>query len=98
LFATDQAGNKTAEVNSMSLAIVECRACGAAFWTAAEHQGKPVSGAIDGGPCCFGHPVLDIERFPTEKAAARAYDEWREAELAVMRNIWKKYSKPDVLA
>jgi len=52
--------------------IVECRACGAAFWTAAVHQGEPVSGAIDGCPGCFGHAVLDIERFPTEKAAARA--------------------------
>jgi len=70
--------------------IVECRACGVAYWTAARHLGKPVAGAIAGGPCCKGIDVLDIERFPTEKAAAKAYPAWRDADLALMRAKWKE--------
>jgi len=57
----------------MNLAIVECRSCGAAYWVDAELA----SGAIDGGPCCFGYPVLDIETHPTEKSAQKGNAELR---------------------
>ena len=75
--------------------IIECRACGAAYWSAAVHMGRPVSGAIAGGPCCRGIAVLDIERYPTEKAALNAYPAWRAADLEAMRVKWKEHLATD---
>jgi len=69
----------------MNLAIVECRSCGSAYWVDAELA----SGAIAGGPCCFGHPVLDIETYPTEKAAKKAREKSKAftAEYAESRRV-----------
>jgi len=63
-------------MSDIELSIVECRRCGKSFWwPAAEAM------AIAGGPCCFGHEVLDVERYPTADAAARAYPAWEEERM-----------------
>lgn len=60
------------QANEMSspskLSIVECGHCGAAYWWAIDRSVVFVA-----GPCCFGHPVLSIERFPTEYTARQNY-------------------------
>jgi len=68
----------------MSLSIIECRNCGTSFWTAAVGQGEQISGAIAAGPCCKGIPVLDIEHYPTERSASKAYPAWAAADQAAM--------------
>jgi len=52
----------------MDLSIVECRTCGASYWI----EGKK-GGAVASGPCCFGHFVLDVERYTSEYRARKAY-------------------------
>ncbi len=76
----------------MNLAIIECRTCGAAYWVEA-WIGDSAGGAVDGGPCCFGHEVLDIERFPSEKAAAKAMPAWDSNRLENMRRVWREYHR-----
>ncbi len=73
--------------NRMNIAIVECRHCGAAYWVEAWIGAD----AIDGGPCCFGHEVLDIERFPTERAAQKEWPAWFARRLDTQRAVWRKY-------
>lgn len=53
------------------LNMVECKNCGATYWFAAPH-----ATVIDGGPCCFGHKVIDVERFGTELEAQKVYPQW----------------------
>ncbi len=59
-----------------ALAIVECRHCGKAYWS------EVGGGQIAGGPCCFGHDLLDVERFPNERAAKKAWAAWNERRMA----------------
>lgn len=66
-------------MSATSLNVVECRNCGASYWV-----NLPFTGVIAGGPCCFDHPVLDIERYPSERAAVRAYPAWEAARNAAM--------------
>ena len=48
------------------LYLVRCRHCGARYWHLWD------VGEIAGGPCCFGHEVLDYERYPNEAMALDA--------------------------
>ncbi len=59
--------------------IVECRHCGKAWWS------DVAGGPIDGGPCCFGHPVLDVDRHPSEKSAESAFPAWQKADAEAVR-------------
>jgi len=54
-----------------SLTIIECRHCGARYWHHLGHLAE--GGKIAGGPCCFGHKVLDVATYPTESDALAAY-------------------------
>jgi len=65
--------------DGIDLNMVECKACGESYWVNLD-----ITGVIAGGPCCKDIPVLDIERFPTERAAVRAYPAWAAADLAAM--------------
>ena len=58
-------------MSSPVLNMVECKSCGATYWFAAPH-----AMAIAGGPCCFGHKVIDVERFGTEREAQKVYPQW----------------------
>ena len=58
------------------LTIVTCRHCGARYWHHLGHMAE--GGKITGGPCCFGHPVLTVSKYPTEAEAAEAYP-WPES-------------------
>jgi|GEM_PF-6255188 len=70
---------------TFSLSIVECRSCGAAYWFDCEH-----SGPIDGGPCCFGNPILDVDTYPTERLAIAAYGDFaRRRDRAIRQKIAK---------
>jgi len=70
----------------MTLNIMECRGCGKSFWYAWKE-----ALVIASGPCCFGHEVLDIDRFPTARAAAKEWPSWNERRLSALRAIWRKY-------
>ena len=65
--------------DSIVLNIVECRKCGTSYWAEVK-QG----GGIDAGPCCFGHPVLDIDSYPDERAAIKAHHAWAAADQAAI--------------
>lgn len=67
----------------VALAVVECKNCGSSQWGEA-WIAERCGGVIAAGPCCKDIPVLDIERFPTERAALRAYPAWAAADLAAM--------------
>jgi hypothetical protein len=54
------------------LNIVECRHCGATYWAAV-----PQSMAIDGGPCCFGHKLIDVAQYTSEHEAKKVYHHWQ---------------------
>ena len=58
------------------LTVIECHHCGARYWHHLGHLAK--SGKIAGGPCCFGHKVLTVSKYPTEAEAAAAYP-WPES-------------------
>jgi len=59
------------------LTIIECKHCGARYW---HHLGDlATDGKIAGGPCCFGHEVLTVAKYPTEAAASAAWGKWHDA-------------------
>jgi len=59
------------------LAVVTCRHCGARYW---HHLGHlATDGKIAGGPCCFGHEVLTVAKYPTETEARAAWGKWQDA-------------------
>jgi len=63
------------EVSEVRLTMITCRHCGACYW---HHLGHLATGGkIAGGPCCFGHSVLDVATYPTEEQARQAYP-WPE--------------------
>jgi len=67
-------------MSDLVMNIVECRHCGKAYWFEVAD-----GGAVDGGPCCFGHPIMDIERFPTLRDAVKGYREWRKDRSAALK-------------
>lgn len=75
--ATETSGNfegeKEAKVSTQfpvekpRLTVITCRHCGARYW---HHLGHlATDGKIAGGPCCFGHKVLLVAKYPTEEQA-----------------------------
>jgi len=71
----------------MDLSIVECRVCGTSYWI----EGKK-GGAVASGPCCFGHFVLDVENYPSEYKARKAYEvmiKRREAAISARTAYFK---------
>jgi len=78
---------------SIVLNLLECRSCGKAFWFETE-----LSGAIDEGPCCKGLPILDAERFPTERAALKGYAGWRKERSAALKAQLDAIKKQEVVA
>jgi len=55
------------------LTIITCNHCGKHYWHQLGHLAK--GGKIAGGPCCFGHAVLEVAAYPTEADALAAYNE-----------------------
>jgi len=57
------------------LTVIECKHCGARYW---HHLGHLTDGGkVAGGPCCFGHAVLTVAKYPTEEQARKVYP-WPE--------------------
>ena len=56
--------------DEVRLYLIECRHCGTRYWH--ELGDLADGGKIAGGPCCFGYPVLDVSRYPTELDAQAA--------------------------
>jgi len=71
-------GKPSAEQSpEVRLTVITCRHCGARYW---HHLGHLASGGrIAGGPCCFGHEVLTVSKYPTEAMAQVAWSKWRDA-------------------
>ena len=61
------------------LYLIRCRHCGVRYWHLWD------VGEIAGGPCCFGHEVLDYERYPNETMAVDAWSMWVDRQQAVHR-------------
>ena len=67
----------------IDLNIVECKTCGKAYWAEVKK-----GCLIASGPCCFGHDVLDIERFPNEHMAKSGYSAMiKKRETAIAARI-----------
>jgi len=65
------------QVPEVRLTVVTCRHCGVRYW---HHLGHlATDGKIAGGPCCFGHEVLTVAKYPTEAAASAAWGQWQGA-------------------
>jgi len=59
------------------LYLIHCKHCGARYW---HHLGHlATDGKIAGGPCCFGHEVLTVAKYPTETEARQAWGKWQGA-------------------
>jgi len=64
-------------VSEVRLTIITCRHCGSRYW---HHLGDlATDGKIAGGPCCFGHEVLTVAKYPTEAAARPAWVKRQDA-------------------
>jgi len=57
------------------LSLIHCRHCGARYWHELGHLAT--DGKIAGGPCCFGHEVLTLAKYPIEADARAAWGKWQ---------------------
>jgi hypothetical protein len=86
-------GNPPAKQSpEVHLTVVTCRHCGAHYWHHLGHLAE--GGTIAGGPCCFGHEVLTVAKYPTEAKARAAWVKWHDA--TVLPDIQKARSGASV--